>query len=613
MRIRFSLLFTWVFYMCVAVCAKAQTSSPVASQMVPDQERFTKTNLFQGQLYEPTEMTILPNLDILIVQRRGAIALYKQESKKLLKAGFLPAYFKSHTTGVNAEEGVLGIQADPDFAVNHFVYIYYSPLDTSVNRLSRFHVAGDSVEIRSERIILQLYSQREICCHTGGSIAFGQDRQLFVSTGDNTTPFNESRDPKAIDTHNFAPLDDRPGQEHLHYDSRRSAGNTNDLRGKILRIHLNEDGTYTIPEGNLFSPGQEKTKPEIYVMGDRNPYRISIDKKNNYLYWGEVGPDAPKDSLETRGPMGYDEVNQARKAGNFGWPLFVANNIPYHAYDYATGRSGAAFDPQHPINDSRNNTGLRELPAAQPAFIWYPYGNSTEFPQVGSGGRTAMAGPVYYPELYSSDTRMPDYYAGKLFIYDWVRGWIKAITMNAGGDYAKMEPFMEHTKFNSPVDMEMGPDGKLYILEYGTGWFTANKDAGLARIDFNVAKPAPAPSTFTLKRSSHVMKNLKVANKHAPALKGALNKRYAAGEHLFLSMDCRSCHKTDESSVGPAFNAVAAKYKTNREAALTKLSAKIINGGGGVWGDVMMPAHPNLKPSDAKLIVHWILSLTAKK
>ena len=76
---------------------------------------------------------------------------------------------------------------------------------------------------------------------------------------------------------------------------------------------------------------QPGTRPEIYVQGNRNPYRISVDQKNSFLYWGEVGPDANNDSLDTRGPRGYDEVNQARKAGYFGWPLFVGNNYPYQA------------------------------------------------------------------------------------------------------------------------------------------------------------------------------------------------------------------------------------------------------------------------------------------
>ena len=56
----------------------------------------------------------------------------------------------------------------------------------------------------------------------------------------------------------------------------RTAANTNDLRGKILRIRVKDDGSYEIPEGNLFAPGTAKTRPEIYVMGDRNPYRISV-------------------------------------------------------------------------------------------------------------------------------------------------------------------------------------------------------------------------------------------------------------------------------------------------------------------------------------------------
>ena len=179
------------------------------------------------------------------------------------------------------------------------------------------------------------------------------------------------------------------------------------LRGKILRIRVNEDGTYTIPDGNLFPKGMAKTRPEIYVMGDRNPYRISVDQKTGFLYWGEVGPDANNDSMETRGPRGYDEFNQARQAGFFGWPFFIANNLPYREYDYATGKSGAAFDPAKPMNNSRNNTGLQQLPPAQPAFIWYPYAASKDFPQLGSGGRCAMAGPVYYPDMYPKETRYP--------------------------------------------------------------------------------------------------------------------------------------------------------------------------------------------------------------
>lgn len=690
---------------------------------VPEENRFTKTMLVRGNFFEPTEMTILPNFDILIAQRRGEIMLYKKGDSTVKQAAFFNVYYKANVPGVNAEEGVLGLKADPNFEKNHYVYIFYSPADTSVNRLSRFKFENDSIVRSSEKIVLQFYSQREICCHTGGSIAFGGDGLLYLSTGDNSTPFDEPN--QKFVNHGYAPLDDRPG--HEQYDARRTSGNPNDLRGKILRIRLKEDGSYEIPEGNLYPPGTPGTRPEIYVQGNRNPYRISVDQKNNFLYWGEVGPDANNDSLDVRGPRGYDEVNQARKAGFFGWPLFVGNNYAYRNYDYATGSSTTTFDPNKPVNNSRNNTGAKELPPAQPAFIYYPYAPSPDFPQVGTGGRNAMAGPVYYTDMFPNDTRLPDYFNKKLFIYDWMRNWIKVVTMQENGDFDKMEPFMGGTKFNSVIDMEVGPDGKLYLLEYGNGWFSKNADAGLSRIDFNGGNRAPNVAGINVDKTSGALPFKVVATVDAsdpekdpltyewdlgngekketkePRIEYTYNKigdynisvtvkddenavsksnvipvyagndapvvtidikgnktfyfpgkpvMYAAsvsdkndasvasdvaniyiaadylqgsdkaaiasghqvvgaaimGRSLTQSLDCKSCHKEAEKSVGPSFADVAKKYQKDPNA-MPYLVNKIIKGGSGVWGETAMPAHPTLTENDTKQIVTWVLTL----
>ncbi|MDZ7632165.1 MAG: ThuA domain-containing protein [Gemmatimonadaceae bacterium] len=328
--------------------SRATAMRPMADSL------FRKVALTTGTLAEPTELAVLPNGDALIAQRGGAVALYRDADRSVKPAGTLAVYSKSKN-GSNVEEGLLGLTLDPEFATNRFVYLFYSPADTSVNRLSRFEFDGDSLKMGSEKIVLQFYSQREICCHTGGSLAFGPGRLLYISTGDNSTPFDERGE--KYPSHGFSPTDDRPG--HEPYDARRTSANTNDLRGKILRIRVLANGTYDIPAGNLFAPGTADTRPEIFVMGNRNPYRVSVDQKSGFLYWGEVGPDAADDSLATRGPRGYDEINQARVAGNFGWPLFVGPNAAYHEWDYATGRSGPLFTAAAPDGKADHSTRRR--------------------------------------------------------------------------------------------------------------------------------------------------------------------------------------------------------------------------------------------------------------
>src|SRR3546814_15577922 len=55
----------------------------------------------------------------------------------------------------------------------------------------------------------------------------------------------------------------------------------------------------------------------------------------------------------------------------------------------------------------------------------------------------------------------------------------------------RIEPFMEGTKFFNISDMETGPDGRLYFVEYGTGWFSKNDNSSLSVIDFNVGNRPP--------------------------------------------------------------------------------------------------------------------------
>jgi cytochrome c len=520
----------------VAVGQQTQTATTGAAgvfrgdNFLPPESAFQKIILDEDQtisgelkdtLIDPMELAVAKDGRVFLVERKGVIKLLKPGAKEAVVIGTIPVF-----SGL--EEGMLGITLDPQFEQNGWVYVNHALPETGndgrgksgIIRVSRLTLKGDALDMQSRVTIIDIPVQREQCCHVGGSLAFDAQGNLYVSVGDNTNPF---------DSDGYSPNDPRLGR--YPWDAQRSAANANDLTGKILRVKPKAAGGYEIPKGNLFKPGTAGTRPEVYVMGNRNPFRISLDSRTGFLYWGEVGPDAGGPH-EQRGPAGHDEVNQARGPGFFGWPLFVANNKPYAPADYVARQKhedakraydevrkqrdtakkegkpetkwpalppkadawlAADFRPEfydaaHPINHSPNNTGIKELPPAQSAFIYYPASASTKFPVVGSGGRTAMAGPVYYfDEKLKSPHKLPKELDHTLFIYEWSRNWIIAVKLDEKDQLLKMQRFMPSSTFKRPMDLELGADGCLYLIEFGTNWGD-NKDSKIVRIEFTGEK-----------------------------------------------------------------------------------------------------------------------------
>lgn len=676
----------------------------------PEENRFPVEVLVEG-LFEPMEMELLPDGRPLWIQRRGEIMVYDFDFEATAEVAKMDVWTEH-------EDGILGLALDPDFEQNNWLYLYYSPNgEASVNRLSRFKWTGNTIDFDTEQAILDVPTDRNECCHSGGSIEFGPTGLLYLSVGDNTNPF---------DSDGYAPIDD--SKPISNFDARRSASNTNDLRGKILRIKVEEDGSYTTPADNLFPDG-EGGRPEIYVMGCRNPFRISVDQKTGVLYWGDVGPDAGKDSI-TFGPKGHCEVNYAATAGYYGWPLFIADNKPYNERNFETGEGGKAFDPLKPINTSKYNTGAEELPPARPAMIYYPYGPSEEFPLLGDGGRNPMAGPVYYTEAYGdSESKFPDYYDGKFFFYEWMRDWIMAAELDENGEVVTFEPFLPSLELRNPMDMFFGPDGDMYIIEYGKLWFKPNQDARILRIRFNGGNRPPvaemeiahqigaAPfevnanigtsldydgdvleaswlldgteigkgdtliysiteegvKTLTLSlddgegnittedvelivgnsmpqvaleiegnrsfffNDAGVSYQVVVEDQEDGKLGAGIDPgavtvsldyvegedlieveyghqmateetQFVLGQQLIENSDCAGCHNIETQNIGPAYQAIAERYRSEVNS-VSYLTDKILNGGGGVWGEQAMSAHPQLTNTQAEQMVNYILAL----
>ncbi|MFB4284681.1 ThuA domain-containing protein [Nonomuraea sp. MTCD27] len=438
--------------------------------------RFQKVTL-DGAPDQPMELDVAADGRVFYISRSGKVNLIPANGGGTRVIGTLSVYD-------GGEDGGIGLALDPNFATNGWIYVNYSPSNGGeVNRVSRFTFNGTSLDLASEKKIIEVPAYRNVDepGHTGGYLAFGPGGNLYIGPGDDTNPNGSS---------GYAPIDERPGREH--FDAQRSSANTNDLRGKILRIHPEPDGTYTIPSGNLFTPGTARTRPEIYAMGFRNPFRFSVDKVTGWISVGDYGPDAGA-ANPNRGPEGTVEWNLIKQPGFYGWPYCVGNNIPFNDFNFATNTSGAKFNCSAPVNDSPNNTGLNSLPAAKPATVWYNYHASAEFPEINCcGGAAPMGGPFYrYDPASSSDRKFPAYFEGTPFLYEWSRNFVKELRLDSSGNLLKINPFVAQLAPRAPIDMKFGPDGALYMADWGNGFGHANTDDSIYRVDYVAGNRAP--------------------------------------------------------------------------------------------------------------------------
>ncbi|MBC8170906.1 MAG: PQQ-dependent sugar dehydrogenase, partial [Anaerolineae bacterium] len=272
---RSSFLFKWLLFSTAIIALTGAffgSISPVNAIDLPTD--FIETP-YISNVPNPTAMRFAPDGRLFITQQTGELRVV--ENDILVGTPVLDL-----TVDFSGERGLLGLAFDPNFAVDNYIYLYYTvpgPIEPPApphNRVSRFEITGNVADPNSEDILLELSNLSSSNVHNGGSINFGADGMLYIATGDNGSGGNSQ--------------------------------NMANLHGKILRIE--KDGT--IPEDNPFYDTATGDNRSIWALGLRNPYTAAFQPGTSLFYINDVG---------SSGIDATEEINEGSSAANFGWDI----------------------------------------------------------------------------------------------------------------------------------------------------------------------------------------------------------------------------------------------------------------------------------------------------
>jgi glucose/arabinose dehydrogenase len=244
-----------------------------------------------GGLTRPTYVTHAGDDRLFVVEQPGRIRVVEQG--RLLDQPFLDIADKVTTEG--NEEGLLSVAFHPDYKTNGQFFIYYTRQPDGAIVIERYVVSRSDANLAdaSSAQTILVIPHAQATNHNGGQLQFGPDGYLYIGVGDG-------------------------GGQGDQHGSIGNGQNRSVLLGKLLRLDVNQQGTYAIPPTNPFGT-------EVWAYGLRNPWRFSFDRVTHDLYIADVGQDT------------YEEVDfqpAASKGGeNYGWRIMEG----LHCYNPSAG------------------------------------------------------------------------------------------------------------------------------------------------------------------------------------------------------------------------------------------------------------------------------------
>ncbi|MBE9035495.1 PA14 domain-containing protein [aff. Roholtiella sp. LEGE 12411] len=478
--------FSLKFSNAIGVTLNTEDTS-VISIIDDDPGSFVKETVVSG-LSSPTAFDWTPDSQrMFIAQKNGVVKVF--DNGKLLSTPFIDI---SRQVNDTRDRGLLGIAVHPDFSKNPYVYLLFTydapevytnttsskldDADQAGNRNARLiRVTADAntnytTAIANSEVVLlgknstwqylsrpdanstsvspdntnnpapsgilnkttgtlfantqdylnnldnitnvQDYIASDSESHSIGSVRFGTDGSLFVSIGDGTS-YNKV-DPRALRIQDI-----------------------DNLSGKILRIDpITGEG---LADNPFYNDDPNSNRSKVYNSGLRNPFRFTVDPKNNTPVIGDVGWRK------------WEEVNIGKKGANFGWPYFEGgidangNIVNQKQPNYATSPDTA------PSATALYNSGST---VTAPAYTYIHY-------NTGTPGNAIVVG-----DFYTGNT-FPSIYQNTLFIGDASKGTVDAVTLNSEGEFVSTRRFA--SGLVSPVDIRTGDDGNIYYVSLYSG------------------------------------------------------------------------------------------------------------------------------------------------
>jgi glucose/arabinose dehydrogenase len=248
---------------------------------------------------------------LFIVNQGGTISIYK--NGQVLTTPFLDVTSKTVYDG--AERGLLGLAFDPNYVTNGFFYIYYTSQPSAVVTISRFSVsANPNVADPNSEVVLKTQTHSDFPNHNGGSLLFGPDGCLYAGIGDG----GSGGDPN------------------------NNAQNLGTLLAKIIRISPTDGTACAAAPGNPFV-GVTGALPEIWALGVRNPWRITLDRMTGDLWIADVGQNVEEEvNFQPPGVAGRNYC-WSRMEGTLIYNANIPCTIgmptdPIIEYDHSSGR-----------------------------------------------------------------------------------------------------------------------------------------------------------------------------------------------------------------------------------------------------------------------------------